>query len=106
MSWVTLEDVIGILRYALENAGVSGAINVVAPHPVRNAEFTGALARAMHRPAVFAAPSFALRLALSQEMADSMLLTSQRVAPARLAGFAYPFRHPDVQSALIQVLSP
>jgi uncharacterized protein len=105
MSWVTLEDVIGILRYALENASVSGAMNVVAPHPVRNAEFTSALARAMHRPAVFAAPSFALRLALSQEMADSMLLTSQRVAPARLAGVDYPFRHPDVQSALIHVLS-
>jgi uncharacterized protein (TIGR01777 family) len=104
-SWVTLEDVVGILRYALEDAGVSGVVNVVAPHPVRNAEFTSELARAMHRPAVFTAPAFALHLALGQEMADSMLLTSQRVEPARLAGVGYPFRYPDLQSALIQVLS-
>jgi len=105
MSWITLEDVIGILRHALENASASGAINVVAPHPVRNAEFTTELARAMHRPAAFAAPAFALRLALGQEMADAMLLTSQRVEPARLAAVGYPFCHPDLPSALIHVLS-
>ena len=105
MSWITLEDVIGILRHALENASASGAINVVAPHPVRNAQFTTELARAMHRPAAFAAPAFALRLALGQEMADTMLLTSQRVEPARLAAVSYPFRHPDLPSALIHVLS-
>ncbi len=105
MSWITLEDVIGILRHALENASASGAINVVAPHPIRNAQFTTELARAMHRPAAFAAPAFALRLALGQEMADSMLLTSQRVEPARLAAVGYPFRHPDLPSALIHVLS-
>lgn len=106
ISWVTLEDVIGILRHALENASASGAINVVVPHPVRNAEFTSELARAMRRPAVFAAPAFALRLALGQEMADSLLLTSQRVEPARLAAVGFPFCHPDLPSALIHVLSP
>jgi uncharacterized protein (TIGR01777 family) len=104
MSWVTLEDAIGILRHALENASASGAINVVAPHPVRNAQFTTELASAMHRPAVFAAPAFALRLALGQEMADAMLLTSQRVEPARLRQLAYRFRNDTLSDALSSVV--
>jgi uncharacterized protein len=104
MSWITLEDVIGILRYALEDANVSGAINVVAPHPVRNAEFTRALARALHRPAIFTAPAFALRLALGQEMADSMLLTSQRVEPNRLRQFGYRFVGESLPEALAHIL--
>jgi len=104
MSWITLEDVIGILRHALENASASGAINVVAPHPVRNAEFTTELARAMHRPAAFAAPAFALRLALGQEMADSMLLTSQRVEPARLRQLGYRLVDESLPEALTRIL--
>jgi uncharacterized protein (TIGR01777 family) len=104
MSWITLEDVIGILRHALENASASGAINVVAPHPVRNAQFTTELARAMHRPAAFAAPAFALRLALGQEMADSMLLTSQRVEPARLRQFGYRLVDESLPEALARIL--
>lgn len=103
MSWVTLEDVVGIVRYALENAAVSGAVNVVAPQPVRNAEFTRQLARAMHRPALFPAPAFALRLALG-EMADALLLASQRVTPQRLASLGYPFLHPDLPTSLAAVL--
>ena len=104
MSWITLEDVIGILRHALENASASGAINVVAPHPVRNAEFTRELARAIHRPAIFAAPAFALRLALGQEMADSMLLTSQRVEPARLRQLGYRLVDESLPEALARIL--
>ncbi len=104
MSWVTLPDVVGIIRYALENAAVTGAVNVVAPQPARNAEFTRELARAMHRPAIFPAPAFALRLALG-EMADALLLSSQRVKPAFLARERYPFRHPDLPSALASVLA-
>jgi uncharacterized protein (TIGR01777 family) len=104
MSWVTLEDAIGILVYALKDASVTGAINVVAPQPVRNAAFTQELARALHRPALVPAPAFALRLALGQEMADSMLLTSQRVEPARLQQMDYHFLHNDLSSALTSVL--
>jgi uncharacterized protein len=100
MSWVTLDDVIGVIRYALDNPSVSGVLNVVAPQPVCNAEFTRALARAMHRPAVFPAPAFALRLALGREMADSLLLASQRVEPARLAAAGYTFRHSGLPTAL------
>ena len=106
ISWITLEDVIGVMRYALDSVDVSGVMNVVAPQPVRNAEFTRELARAMHRPALFPAPAFALRLALGAEMADSLLLASERVEPARLAGAGFTFRHPDLRPALQAVLGP
>jgi len=103
MSWITLEDVVGIVRYALEDASVSGVLNVVAPQPVRNAEFTRELGRAMHRPAVFAAPAFALRLALGREMADSLLLGSERVEPARLNQLGYRFTHASLPEALAHI---
>jgi uncharacterized protein (TIGR01777 family) len=99
MSWVTLEDVVGILRFAIENASVRGAINIVSPQPLQNAEFTKALARAMHRPALFPAPAFALRLALG-EMADALLLSSQRVLPQVLEKLGYRFLQSDLSAAL------
>jgi uncharacterized protein (TIGR01777 family) len=99
MSWVTLEDVVGILRFAIENASVRGAINVVSPQPLQNLEFTKVLARAMHRPALFPAPAFALRLALG-EMADALLLSSQRVLPQVLEKLGYRFLHSDLPAAL------
>jgi uncharacterized protein (TIGR01777 family) len=104
MSWVTLEDVVGILRLAIENASLRGAVNVVSPHPLQNAEFTYLLAKAMHRPALFPAPAFALRLALG-EMADALLLSSQRVAPGALEKVGYLFLHADLNSALTAVLA-
>jgi uncharacterized protein (TIGR01777 family) len=104
MSWVTLEDVIGILRMAIEKATVRGAVNVVAPQPVKNTEFTKVLAKALHRPAFFPAPAFALRLALG-EMADALLLSSQRVAPQRLEQAGFRFAHADLTTALEAVLS-
>ena len=112
MSWVTLEDVVGILRFAIESgssrgaanaAQVRGAINVVSPHHVQNDEFTEILAKAMHRPALFPAPAFALRLALG-EMADALLLSSQRVAPLALEKAGYRFLHADLPSALSGIL--
>ncbi len=103
MSWVTLEDVVGILRFAIENASVRGAINIVSPQPLQNAEFTSVLAKAMHRPSLFPAPAFALRLALG-EMADALLLSSQRVLPHRLQQSSYRFLHPDLGTALAAIL--
>jgi len=102
MSWVALEDVIGILRMAMESNSVRGAVNVVAPEPVRNVEFTRILAGAMHRPAIFTAPAFALRLALG-EMADA-LLGSQRVAPQKLQQIGYVFRYSQLKPALAEIL--
>jgi len=104
MSWVTLDDVVGILRMAIEKVAVRGAVNVVAPQPVKNAEFTKVLARALHRPALFPAPGFALRLALG-EMADALLLSSQRVAPQRVQQAGFRFAHADLTTALGAVLS-
>lgn len=104
MSWVTLEDAIGMLRFALDNAGVNGAMNVVSPQPVRNAEFTQALAHAMRRPALFTAPAFALRLAMG-EMADALLLASQRAAPKVMEKMGFAFRQAEIVSALESVLS-
>jgi uncharacterized protein (TIGR01777 family) len=99
MSWVTLEDVAGILRFAIENAPVRGAINIVSPQPLQNAEFTKALAKAMRRPALFPAPAFALRLALG-EMAGALLLSSQRVLPRAIEKLGYRFLHSDLFAAL------
>jgi uncharacterized protein (TIGR01777 family) len=104
MSWISLEDVIEILRIALEHGEVRGPINVISPQPIQNAEFTKMLASAMHRPALFPAPAFVLRLALG-EMADALLLSSQRVLPKKLESVGYRFLHSDLSSALAAVLN-
>lgn len=104
MSWISLEDVVEILRFSLEHAEVRGPINVISPQPVQNAEFTKTLAAALHRPALFPAPAFALRLALG-EMADALLLSSQRVLPKKLESLGYRFEHPDLAVALKNILN-
>jgi uncharacterized protein (TIGR01777 family) len=104
MSWITLDDAVAILRLALESANITGPLNVVSPQPVTNAEFTKLLAAALHRPALFPAPAFALRLLLG-ELADALLLSSQRVLPAQLQKLNYAFLHPDLRTALSAVLA-
>ena len=104
MSWVAIQDVVGILKLALENGSLGGAVNVVAPGAVQNAEFTELLAKAMRRPALFPAPGFALRLALG-EMADALLLSSQRVAPQKLQQLGYSFAYSELPAALKAVLA-
>src|SRR5260370_3170727 len=104
MSWVTLEDAVGMLRFVIEHGPLRLAINVVSPQPLQNAAFTKPLAKAMHPPALFPAPALALRLALG-EMADALLLSSQRVAPQALEKLGYRFLHPDLTSALSAVLT-
>ena len=99
MSWVALDDVVGIMRFALERDDISGPINTVAPAPVTNAEFTRALGLAVRRPALFPVPAFALKLMFG-EMAEGTLLVSQRVVPGRLLAAGYEFRHPSLESAL------
>src|SRR5437868_3813525 len=103
MSWIALEDVVGVVRFAIENGAVRGAMNVVAPQPVQNAEFTKMLAKALRRPAFFPVPAFALRLTLG-EMADALLLSSQRVTPQVLEKLGYRFLHADLSAALNAVL--
>src|SRR5882762_7782667 len=104
MSWVTLEDVVQILRVALSNREMRGAVNVVAPNPERNAEFTKELAHALHRPALFPAPKFALRLAMG-EMADALLFSSQRVVPQALLNTGFKFASDSLSQTLSQLIA-
>ncbi|HXX20685.1 MAG TPA: TIGR01777 family oxidoreductase [Candidatus Acidoferrum sp.] len=99
MSWIAVDDAIEITRLAIMNDAFVGPINVVAPDPVRNADFVRALAKALHRPAIFPAPAFALRLVVG-EMADPLLLSSQRVRPERLLSMRYAFRQTDLGTVL------
>jgi len=103
LSWITLDDTVAILRLALENANITGPLNVVSPQPVTNAGFTKILAAALHRPALFPAPAFALRLILG-EMAGALLLSSQRVQPAQLQKLNFQFAHPDLAAALATIM--
>jgi uncharacterized protein (TIGR01777 family) len=103
MSWITLDDVVNLLRLALENGSVRGPLNFVSPQPVRNAEFTKALAEVMHRPAFLSAPAFALRLALG-EMADELVLSSQRCTPKKAQDLGYRFQYPEISAALQHLL--
>lgn len=104
MSWIVLEDVVRVLRVAIDDASWNGPVNLVAPEPVRNAEFTRVLASVLHRPAIFPAPALALRLALG-EMADALLLSSQRVQPECLKQYGYAFRHENLEAALHAVVA-
>jgi uncharacterized protein (TIGR01777 family) len=99
MSWIALEDTVRALRFLIESPEMRGPVNVVAPEPARNVDFTQTMARVLHRPAVLPVPSVALRL-LFGTMADNTLLASQRVAPKRLAGAGFEFRHPHLENAL------
>jgi hypothetical protein len=94
--WIHRQDWIDLVRFALDTPGAQGALNATAPHPVTNADFTRALARALERPALVPAPAFALRLLLG-EMADALLLSGQRAVPAKAErlGFTFTFKHLD-----------
>jgi len=104
LSWITLQDAVGVVRFLLENGAARGALNVVSPQPIRNAEFTKLLAKTLHRPALFPAPAFALRLLLG-EMAAELLLSSQRALPAQLKKLGYCFLYPDLAAALACLFS-
>jgi uncharacterized protein (TIGR01777 family) len=100
MSWVSLDDVVDIVRFVLDHDDISGPVNVVAPEPVTNADMTTALGRALHRPTAFPVPPVALRAALGSGRTDALLLASQRVHPTVLIDAGYAFHHPDLDGAL------
>jgi hypothetical protein len=103
MSWVSLDDAVGAIHHTLTRTALRDAVNVVAPQPVTNREFTATLGRVLSRPALLPAPAPMLRLLLG-EMADSLLLSSARVLPRQLTRHDYPFRHPDLEGALRDLL--
>ena len=103
MSWVALDDVVGTFNVALLDPNLRGVLNVVAPNPVTNREFTNTLSAVLHRPAVMPVPRFALR-ALFGEMADGTILVSTRVRPERLIESGYRFQEPTLEPALRRLL--
>lgn len=102
-SWIALDDAIGAIHHALTTDTLQGPVNVVAPHPVTNREFTKTLGRVLGRPTPFPMPAFAARLAFG-EMAEELLLASTRVEPTRLLATGYRFRHPELEGALRHLL--
>ncbi len=102
-SWISIEDVAGAIHHALRTDSLLGPVNVVAPNPVTNAEFTKTLGRVLNRPTIVPMPAFAARLALG-EMADELLLSSTRVVPDKLDRSGYDFRQPALEPALRHLL--
>src|SRR6185436_18731990 len=99
MSWIDVDDMVRALRFVADSAHVNGAVNAVAPNPVRNQEFARVLGRVLRRPALLPVPAIALRM-LFGEMAENTILASQRVIPKKLAGAGFEFRHPQLEDAL------
>ena len=102
-SWVSIDDVVRVIEYALTTEGLTGPVNTVSPQPVTNLEFTKTLGHVLHRPTVLPMPALAARLALG-EMADELLLASVRVQPRRLEEAGYSFQHPALESTLAYLL--
>ena len=102
-SWVSLDDAISSILYAISQKDLAGAVNVTAPEPIPAREFARTLGRVLRRPAVLPAPAPALRLAFG-EKADALLLASQRVLPTKLEATGFPWRDPDLESALRRLL--
>ena len=103
MSWITLDDTVAAVGHLLSAESAAGPVNVVAPAPVTNHEFTKTLGRVLRRPTLFPMPGFAARLAFG-EMADALLLASTRVKPAGLTAAGYAFRHGSLEEGLRHVL--
>lgn len=103
ISWIALPDAARAIEFALQTPSLAGPVNVVAPNPVTNAEFTRTLARVLHRPALLPAPALVLRLAFG-EMAEATILQSERVLPARLEANGFHFEYPQLEGALRALL--
>ena len=104
MSWVDVQDMVGAIHFMLQNDSVRGPVNMVAPNPVTNAEFTKTLASVLSRPAIFPVPALAVRLGFG-EMGETVLLGSQRVEPRRLTDGGYSFQFSDLRASLKHVLA-
>jgi uncharacterized protein (TIGR01777 family) len=103
MSWVSLEDVIAAIEFAIAEPHLSGAFNTTSPHPVTNAEFTRILGRILRRPTLLRVPSLALRSALG-EMAQETLLASTRAIPERLHAAGFQFTHERLEQTISEMI--
>jgi uncharacterized protein (TIGR01777 family) len=103
ISWVAMDDVVGVISFILQNESVRGPVNAVAPQPVTNEEFTKTLGRVLSRPTFMTMPAFAARLAFG-EMADEMMLSSTRVAGKVLNDAGFRFQYPELEGAVRAML--
>ncbi|HOF41464.1 MAG TPA: TIGR01777 family oxidoreductase [Candidatus Hydrogenedentes bacterium] len=103
LSWITLHDAVRAIVHGIATPSLEGPVNVVSPHPVRNKELAAGLGRALSRPAVLPFPAFAARMLLG-EMADELLLASQRATPRKLLESGFTFDYPELDQALRLVL--
>lgn len=104
-AWITLHDEVRAILHCLETDTLTGPVNLTAPNPVPNSEFADALGRALHRPSMIPAPSFALKALLGAQFVDEVLLASQRVTPPKLIASGFEFEHETVEPALRSVLA-
>ena len=103
MSWIDVQDMVGAIHHILKSDLLQGPVNMVAPKPVTNAEFTATLASVLSRPAIFPMPAFVVKLAFG-EMGETVLLGSQRVEPGQLVMSGYPFRFSSLRASLENIL--
>jgi uncharacterized protein (TIGR01777 family) len=104
-SWIAIDDEVGAIRHVLNTDDLSGPVNLTAPNPVTNAEFTATLASVLRRPKLLPVPRFGLALVLGGELVDEALLFSQRVLPGKLLQSGYQFRYPFLEGALRALLT-
>jgi hypothetical protein len=103
MSWIDVRDVVGAIHHILKNDLIQGAVNLVSPKPVRNAEFAKTLASVLSRPAIFPLPAAAVKFVFGQ-MGEEMLLGSQKVEASKLISTGYPFRYRELKASLESIL--
>ena len=103
MSWIHMDDIVGMIRFAIENDSIKGAINGTAPNPVINKVFSKTLAKVLKRPAIFPMPAFVVKLLFGQ-MGEELLLTGQRVVPEKIMQAGFKFKHQNLESALKEIL--
>jgi uncharacterized protein (TIGR01777 family) len=99
ISWIAIDDAVNAIKLVIHDQSIQGPVNVVSPNPVRNEEFTHVLGHALNRPTALTVPAFAARLAFG-EMADEMLLVSQKVIPRRLTAAGFQFQYPELEDAM------
>ncbi|MBV9177609.1 MAG: DUF1731 domain-containing protein [Nitrososphaeraceae archaeon] len=100
MSWIALDDLLGLILYAIADESIAGPVNAASPNPITNAIFTMTLEKALSRPTVLSIPRFIIKSALGEELANAAILSSSRVIPKRLIKVGYKFRFPCLESVL------
>jgi uncharacterized protein len=104
MSWIGLDDLLGLILYAIVDESISGPINAVSPNPIKNADFTETLGKVLSRPTMFAIPKSIIKSVLGEELSESAILSSTRIIPKRLIKIGYKFRFPYLESVLEHTL--